>query len=309
MLLDSSQLLALDQLMDKHVERLRVEGENILSEKVDARVQSTNSKKNLTPDELEKEIKSQRQSLIYMEDWTKEDRVLTMGLSRGRELKVQNFAEAIEHAELDEEIPFRFSYYYKTGKLKINIGLNSGWSEEGLTVETAPNDLETMQSIFGSLSNWANEASAPIWQQMWFSCRSVIRFILWMSFVFGLVSLAGIYYSTPDTQAANKAEAHKLLQHGIDASNESRAVALLLAIESGFDTGVHDEKPRRIPWGYPALILGILACLSICPESGIIVAWKILRFNLSVVDEVCARYSATFCIGSICSSMVHPLAS
>src|SRR6266404_924752 len=110
MLLDSSQLLALDKLMDKHAERLRIEGEKILSDKIDAKVQARNSNKALTKEELEKESESARESLIYVEEWTKEERVLTIGLSRGKELKVQTFAEAMEHAQLEEEIPSKFSY-------------------------------------------------------------------------------------------------------------------------------------------------------------------------------------------------------
>jgi len=75
-----------------------------------------------------------------------ETRTLTIDLSRGRQLEVQNFTEALEHTELDVETPLGFSLYYKTGDYKILVNLNTGWTD-GLLIQTEPNDSELSQAV------------------------------------------------------------------------------------------------------------------------------------------------------------------
>ena len=237
-LLDAKQLLQLDQTVDRCAEKLFTDSERQLTEKTTARAKDSVEKYGLS----EERAQAEEREWLKSRGWGVETRTLTVNLSRGRQLEVQNFTEALEHTELDVETPLGFSLYYKTGDHKIVVDLDMGWTDE-LLIETKPNDSELSQAVFGSLSNWARDVVTPIWQQKWFVSRGLFRFVLWMCFFFGVLLFFASYRQTR-TQSANEAEAYKLLQQGIDSSNEKQAISLILAIES--DYGATIDKVKSI---------------------------------------------------------------
>jgi hypothetical protein len=76
-------------------------------------------------------------------------------------------------------------------------------------------------------------------------------------------------YQQTRTQSANKAEAYKLLQHGIDSSNEKQAISLILAIESDYGATIETSTSGARIRFYTILGFGVLTLLSFCPGTAI----------------------------------------
>jgi hypothetical protein len=262
-LIDSQQLLQLDDVIDRCTAKLRVESERVLQEKANEKIK----KLNLKPEEIEAERESQRQYHRYVDGWGKETKTLTISLSRGRELEVRNFAEAMEHANLDSEIPIGFSLFYKTGTYKIRVSLGDSWTDD-LKIAAEPNDAELSQAVFGSLCNWAKGVAPSLWQRRWRQLALVCQVILLPALLFGIILYMDSYTQTR-SQSGNKEAAHKILEHGIDASNEKQALSLLLAINSDYGATVETNKNATRLRFYLISVIVILGLLSTCPGTAI----------------------------------------
>jgi len=142
-LLDAKQLLQLDQTVDRCAEKLFADSGRQLAEKTTSGAKESVEKYRQSEEQAQA---SAREFLMETYGLGVETRTLTIDLSRGRQLEVQNFTEALEHTELDVETPLGFSLYYKTGDYKILVNLNTGWTD-GLLIQTEPNDSELSQAV------------------------------------------------------------------------------------------------------------------------------------------------------------------
>lgn len=268
LLIDASQLEALDQIVDRHIQRL--------TESADERIDKLTDQK--TTFYLERGFYEEVDVEARRPDWRKDiateehlqRRAVTLYLSHGRDIQAERFSEAISQP-VAHEVPLGFALNYSFGSIKVRVRLVSGW-DNSLQIEVSPNDDEVAQQLFGALSNWAADIEAPRWQQTWRAYRGLFGFILWMWLLIGLVAIPFSNWGNAG-QDQNKAEARKLLSQGVTPSNEQHAIALLLAIESDYDQGVKAPSLGAKYWSYFWLGALILIGACICPTVSI-GAWK-----------------------------------
>ena len=258
---DLAQLKNLDAIIDRYSERLQAEHEKLLDEETDSQFSEYYARPGMTDEQIASQKASIKQTLINKSGWGKETRSLTVDLSHGRQLEVRDFTEAADHAGLDDEIPFGFFLFYILKPFKVRVSLNSSW-EEKLNISTEPSEAELSRAIFGSLSNWGKDVAAPALYRKWFQLRWLFWMLLCLCLVVGVSLFIGGFN---DIRSANIEAAHKLLDHGIDSSNESQALSLVLAIESEYGGKVVAATPHIRAWVYLGLVTGVFLMLSLCP--------------------------------------------
>jgi len=182
----------------------------------------------------------------------KESRSASLYLKGGREVQAERFSEAINQPLGDAEEASGMALYLTIGTVRARVLLGEmRWTQE-LTIDVEPNDLEAAQGFFGALSNWASDVDAPRWQQRWLAWRPafVLALVLWA--FLGLLFTPFLSWTWAG-QRASRAEARKLLAQGVNPKNETRAIELLLAIESNYDAGSRGLALGVRYWTYVAI--------------------------------------------------------
>jgi hypothetical protein len=267
LLIDGAQLKALDELIDRYVERLRTEKEARIAEVVEERIREQRIKES----DIEKERASWRQIVEKSSSLSRDGRYVTIYLSGGRAVRAQRFNEAINHPVDEKEIPTGFRFYLRIGEITAEVKLSRSWRDE-LTIGVEPSEPEAAQEVFGALRNWGGDVAAPKWQQYWSKARPLVSLLLFMWLMMGLVVVPLGNWGDRGKNA-EKAEARKLVASGINDSNQRRALELLLAIDSEYDPGVGTPPIGAQYWIYFALGAVLLSIGSICPRAAIGV-WK-----------------------------------
>jgi len=258
----------LDEIVDEHFSALRQERDRQLDVEINSEIEEEVIKgfvKREKAGEAREDRKKIRQGSWR---WRKEKRSLRISLSRGREVHVERFAEAISHSPSQDEIPLGFLFHLEVHPVEVVVDVNGPWGNE-LTIRVTPNDLEASQEIFGTLVNWANDVEPPRWQQKWFSWSGGAAFLLVLLLAFGVVLIPLASWGTGATQTT-KEEARKLLAQGINASNQQRALELLLALQADYSppgTPKHGLGIRY--WSYVLLGGSFLLVASISPSQAL----------------------------------------
>jgi hypothetical protein len=178
---------------------------------------------------------------------------LTIFLSRDRELKTSSFKEAMSHIASQSEITTGFEYVVKMQHITTSVRLlprkkdhqkKQDEEQQFLEINVSPQSDATSHEIFGELRNWADNVAAPLWQQwLLFYPRPIYRFGL----IFVLVILLAMLFNTAPTPAeykdALRQQARTLLRDGITQQNQSKALELMLALESDYIPP--DTKPPQ----------------------------------------------------------------
>jgi hypothetical protein len=136
-------------------------------------------------------------------------------------------------------IPAGFNLYFKAGDSKISVNCRTRFSES-VDIEIGPETSATAQAAFGAITSWAAEARS-FWLTLWHKFRYAPRIVLYVGF---LVLLFAWLPSTPDNNSANVDAAHAILDHGVDATNERQALALILALELHYNPHPITPQPK-----------------------------------------------------------------
>lgn len=273
LLIDTHQLYALDEIIDRHAAALRQHRDAEIEASIENEIQRRLASKTLAEEDIEEYRARIRRSRLSFSGRLQRDSVsVALYLKGGREVQAERFAEAINQPVSEEESPVGLGLYLTIGSVRAVIRLADEQWRQRLSIQVEPNNSEVAQSLFGALNNWASDVQAPKWQQRWLSGRSYLRFalVVWLlvGFILGPLlgwSIAGEYAST--------IEARRLLSQGINANNQQRAIELILAIESGYYAGERRSRPGPRYWSYATLGALCLVCASICPRI-CIGAWR-----------------------------------
>lgn len=202
-------------------------------------------------------------------------RTITFRLRHDKELETSSFNEALIHPAVMNESILGFKYELRSDNttallvLEKNkaerINKQTNWTifdteenETELQINVEPRSALLSQELFSILRDWATSAQPPIWQRWALNIRSLGRMILffWI-FFFGI----NFFSSTPPNYKEHyKQEARKLLDQGINASNQQRALELLMAIESDYvPSSAKPAPPARSSRSLITNFLGIFA--------------------------------------------------
>lgn len=261
-LLDTKQLEELDDVLGKAWERmtavLDAEIRSLSEEYAEQQSQESPGKTKFN-DAFEKK----KQRILDTYPFNRRTRKATLELSSGKKLMVKSFSEAREHPELSSDHAVRVNLELECGSSKCSIGLD----DYALTVTVNPNTDE-MIAIFNSLKSWADRCRQPLWVRVWKGLAP----LQWCAFGFVLPMLAYPFASAPDPiKTKRNEEIHQLIDKGIKEEDTTRAIALLLALESGYRPADAPPPPSsKIP-GWAWLVFALTLCasvaLSITPPS------------------------------------------
>jgi hypothetical protein len=264
-LIDTSQLEALDALIDRHEANLREYAEKRLNELVMERMEKIASKGNIEESRRAGLESSFRTDLRDVYSFDKVKRHVILYLPHGAEIRATRYHQAINEPSGQEVIPQGFMFYLKLGGIEVTVKQTSGDWSTNLSIKVEPNDAQVSQELFGALSNWAADIEAPRWQQLWVKYSWMSNFLIILTVMIGLMLPLANWQNAGPT--ANKAAARKLLSEGINPGNEQRAMALLLAIESDYDPGARPEPIGLRYWTYLSFLMLFLLVASIPPKN------------------------------------------
>jgi hypothetical protein len=271
LLIDATQLEALDAIIDRHTGPLNVLKDREMEDATSRELQRRLTRGFLKEDQLEAQ-RPRIKEFTRSTKFDKDGRSVRLYLTRGREIQAQRFSEAISQPVGEQETPLGFALFFRIGNVRARVILVDSWRQE-LSLEVEPNYSEAAQELFGALSNWASDIEAPKWQQKWVANRHYIALLMFFWVVLGLIFVPVLNWEFAGRRA-NLAEARKLLAQGITPSNQQRAFSLLLAIESGYDLGgTNDSLVGVRYWSYFGISALILVIATIVPHVSIGV-WK-----------------------------------
>lgn len=270
LLIDVTQLEALDQIIDRHAGPLEALRDKQLDDSTEKDLREDVAKGYLKEEDIEKTRPGTRErmrSLYYSRD----SKSAILYLTRGKEIQAERFSEAISQPVGEEEIPLGLALHFRVGSVEARVRLEHRWEPE-LSIDVEPNDLEAAQELFGALSNWASDIEAPKWHQKWLALRDLIVIVLAAWVLSGLMAVPLIIWGDAGKNVS-MAEARKLLAGGINQNNQLRALELILAIESEYNPGVNSPPLGLRYWSYFGIGILILLMAAICPKVSIGV-WK-----------------------------------
>jgi len=268
-LIDAEQLRRLDQIVDQSIPKLREERDRRLDSELEADIADDLKRGFLKKEQITAEYREKlKKQWMLRRSWGTEQRSVTISLSRGREVEVETFAQAESHSQSQHEVPLGFSCHAAVGPATLQVGLNSPWSR-ALVIQVKPSDGQAVQDVFGSIINWANDVRAPQWQHLWRELQGLFSFFLMMVVILGSIVVPLSVWGE-GAKSVNKAEARKLLQQGVNPSNQLRALELLLAIESEYSPpGLQRPSLGVRYWSYVLLLTAFLVVASITPKYAI----------------------------------------
>ena len=149
---------------------------------------------------------------------------------------------------------------------KERIAKQTNWTlfdtednETELQITVEPRSTSLSQELFGVLKHWATGVQPPIWQRWILNIRFLGR---WILFLWILILAAGFFSTAPPNFKEHyKQEARKLLDQGINSSNQQKALELLLAVES--DYAPPSAKPVPARWSSRSLITNLIGLFAV----------------------------------------------
>jgi hypothetical protein len=263
-LVDLSQLKQLDQILTDFGPKLRTELRKLNDDRANEAIKNLVDKGSTLEKARETVSKDGYLSVPY--GWTDDEREVTIYLNGGRRLEVTNFTEASEHISVETEIAYAFVILYKIGPFKTKIELEtSHWNDKPLSINVSPEDSEVAQSLFGALSNWGRSVSGGFWKQKWANSRFIFLVLAFFVLMFGMV-IGPLDRNQRKFNDANlRDQAHELLDHGIDSSNEKDAIRILLAMATEYGSFNATGTTWRY-WFWNSATLICLLLLATCPR-------------------------------------------
>ena len=186
-------------------------------------------------------------------------RSLTMLLTGGEKLAVENFAEAEKHHELMRGSVTGFELQMRRGNVRLGIRVQRR-AYDGIEIEARPAESEDARQLFGALRNWVQKIRLPGWQRVWAAGGGSLAFMVWPLYLL-LVLWILLTSLMSDNRGTLRAQAHQLLKNGVTTAEQNKAIELLLALESDYDIGA---KPRGMTGrGWILLVCGAAVALAV----------------------------------------------
>lgn len=265
LLIEANHLESLDRIFDRHLPQMQEEKIRGVAEEASQMVRQGLRKHYIKEEKAAASEAEYKQELANSSKY-RESRVVSIYLTKGREIIATNFSEAMDQPVGEDELPVGFSAHMRVGEITARVSAVGHWHKE-MTVQVDPNDNEVAQSLFGALSNWASGIEAPKWQQKWLENKWIASGLLLIWLVAGGMFIPFGNWNEAGKNAA-KEEAKKLLAAGgINTDNEHRAIELLLAIQSDYRPPSISTPPLGLKyWSYLFLGALILLAVTIYPD-------------------------------------------
>jgi hypothetical protein len=190
-------------------------------------------------------------------------RAVALTLTSGHKLVVERFNEAARHPELAQRHATAFTLTFKRADISVELELSPGWKD--FSLKCTPDDREATRDVFGAIYNWSRKYAPARWQRWWSASPPLPLMLLMFYTVICSFILASAYSGT--SKDALRSEAYRLLRSGITASNQTRAIELVLALTSDYPLRVQPTGMTPRAWFVVVAGFIIFLALNIVPRS------------------------------------------
>lgn len=242
LLIDRSQLEALDHILQEEWSRFEDEFEKTLHDAVEKEFQKERAQ-SWNKDKKDEQLRASAKENLKKSYEFQKRRQCAITLAYGSVVIVPDIATAFREPELqDKELSGFVASLESCRGRKCSVTLGSHWTE--LEVEVAPRGDYFVQQTFTVLKNWQNSVRPPAWQTFWrdwgFMAWSIWLIIVLISFqIIDLQHASG-------AKSDYKHQASELIAgtNGIPAEKQSKAIQLLLA-------NAYNIYPQKADSGIP----------------------------------------------------------
>jgi hypothetical protein len=145
LLVDATQLEALDQIFGRYLGALRDYNNAQIASEASRRVRNYLRRGHLAEKDALVEEDKQRKEIAA--DYNhREERSVSIYLTKGKEIKAHSFSEALSQPVGDDEVATGFSSYVMVGPITAKVALGPDSWQNTLHIEVTPNDVELARS-------------------------------------------------------------------------------------------------------------------------------------------------------------------
>lgn len=273
-LINRKALEELSNIIENGYKKLMKHANEMLEERVNETIEERYGKKEFEqflPNE--KEQKRQKIRELIKNYFFDKDKIINVKFEKGKYFSTDSLSKAIIVPELSNANISGFEVSYGAANINVSIVVDS----DGLRIRTYPEKNELAKELFVELRDWAYRNRHPLWQRAWKNIAG-FHWMIWLAcFV-----ISAPFIQTPKDIAINKAksEVHKLIANGLSKEDTTKAIELILQIESGYAPDI-ENKPLFPRWFklffWISLIISII--LSFVPKLVI----GIGRGNLKII--------------------------
>lgn len=248
--LTSDALIELDQVVDKEIAQLESRRQSLINQYAETRYEEYKQKglfsRKQTSKERTKEIDELKADPPYK--LKAYDRSLDLFIKNGGKYRTEKFSTALNDNSLHQETIEEFSMNIESAEVRCSL-----YSEDrNIKIRVSPEDLPDANELYSTLLRWANNYSAPTWQQIWIKYQSVF-FAAWFFLLIILFYYFAITLNSSTSFAKDRARL--LLDQGITEQNTREAIELILIIQSDYDPE-SDSQNLNIPTWFAVYFWG-----------------------------------------------------
>ena len=249
-LVDSSQLEALDQIIESEWPKLLQYREQRIQEAVDKKMADQEGQSyKIDRSEIIERVKASY-------EFCKGERLVRIYYKNNRELKATSFKEAMHDQTFADDKPIAASVSVACGEVQVGLSISSGSAHLQVAAEPINNPLA--REFRFKLEQWAKSASSPSWLKIWRTFNG-LQWALLLLIVFLNIGLAP--YSSEIARQELRAEIHEFLHKGVNESNLPQGVAYLLALEAGYYKNSNQSVETKRAKRFLIILLGsVILC-------------------------------------------------
>jgi hypothetical protein len=227
-LLDSSALVALDEIIDEQWSRLEAHKKAQIASAVRREYRLTRADAN--PQRSEKERSAEeneiRQRMENDDRYLGDGRNITLTLSSGNKVRVNSFREAANDVNCQDHEIVKIEVKLYCGGIRGDLVVPTPGKSRGLSLVTLPEASAEADELFVRLNRWAEQYKPDWFRQTcgigafgaWFFALMFLILLLMIGLITGVIS----------EQNSWRDEVRDLVAKGVKPEDQSRALALLL---------------------------------------------------------------------------------
>jgi hypothetical protein len=266
-LLDQSALTSLDEIFDSFTKPMQEYCEQGIADETEKDIEYSAQLGAIISDVRREQIRASNARKLK-----RDKRVCIAYLGKGRRVESDRFSGIVTRPHMASEILESFRYQFRIGAVEAIVEFSSRRYLTDFTVSVEPDDADVAQELFGALQNWAEGFQPSRWMQRWKALTPAFGFaaIAWIALAPMFYLAARLSGDFPTGSFAT--QAHELLAKGVTASNQTKAIELLLAIASSYSPGGYFNITPSIALIYAS----VAAALTIlyCSPPNIIGVWS-----------------------------------
>lgn len=176
-----------------------------------------------------------------------------------KRMEISTFEAAVREQNCKNDVPVGFTYSLKCADVSCSIQLP--YVSGAMKLMTSPDTLPEARELFTVLRSWMEGRRLPLWQRIWANLSG----LQWVAF-FPIMILLLVASGSGSGKKVYQQQAAELLQGGIDESEKTKALELILTLTGGLAPASQSENFSKVWWWLLSLLI-VAILLSIYPKT------------------------------------------